>query len=197
MRYVKASTLYDGNGSRKNVYIGFDKQIEEITEKKPDGDIIAEGVVTPAFIDAHSHIGMVRAGEPAAEDESNEHMDPAFPMINALHSIYMDDSAFQESVENNFLYSSILPGSGNPIAGKVVLVKNFRTNIRDAYIQDVGIKAALGYNPRSTTDWGGTRPTTRMGAIAILRERFLSFEIAVSLLIPNLRKCLMVRNMFL
>ena len=47
MRYVKASTLYDGTGSRKNVYIGFDKQIEEITEKKPDGDIIAEGVVTP------------------------------------------------------------------------------------------------------------------------------------------------------
>ena len=182
MRYVKATTLYDGTGSKNNVYIGFDKQIEEITEKEPDGDIIAEGVVTPAFIDAHSHIGMVRAGEPSAEDESNEHMDPAFPMINALHSIYMDDSAFKESVENNFLYSSVLPGSGNPIAGKVVLVKNFKTNIKDAYMQDVGIKAALGYNPRSTTDWGGTRPTTRMGAIAILRERFLSARKSLNLL---------------
>ena len=173
MKYVRAKTLYDGTGSRRDVYIGFGNRIEEITEKKPDGDIIGEGFVTPAFIDAHSHIGMVRAGEPSGEDESNEHMDPAFPMINAIHSIYMDDTAFQESVENNFLYSSILPGSGNPIAGKVVLMRNFKTNVKDAYIQDVGIKAALGYNPRSTTDWGGRRPTTRMGAIAILRERFL------------------------
>jgi imidazolonepropionase-like amidohydrolase len=37
---------------------------------------------------------------------------------------------------------------------------------------DVGIKAALGYNPRSTTDWKGDRPSTRMGAIAMLRENF-------------------------
>jgi imidazolonepropionase-like amidohydrolase len=31
---------------------------------------------------------------------------------------------------------------------------------------DVGIKAALGYNPRSTTDWKGDRPSTRMGSVA-------------------------------
>ena len=39
-------------------------------------------------------------------------------------------------------------------------------------VMDVGIKAALGYNPRSTTDWKGDRPSTRMGAIAMLRENF-------------------------
>jgi imidazolonepropionase-like amidohydrolase len=38
---------------------------------------------------------------------------------------------------------------------------------------DVGIKAALGYNPRSTTEWKGERPSTRVGAIAILRENFI------------------------
>jgi imidazolonepropionase-like amidohydrolase len=38
---------------------------------------------------------------------------------------------------------------------------------------DVGIKAAMGYNPRSTTKWKGDRPSTRMGAIALLRENFL------------------------
>ena len=32
---------------------------------------------------------------------------------------------------------------------------------------------ALGYNPRSTTEWKGDRPSTRMGAIAMLRENFL------------------------
>ena len=186
MKYVKANVLYDGTGIRRNVYVGFDSKIVSVSESKPDGDIVAEGIVTPAFIDAHSHIGMVRAGEPSDEDESNEHMDPTFPLINAIHSIYMDDTAFQESIENNFLYSSILPGSGNPISGRVVLMKNFKRNVKDAYMKDVGIKAALGYNPRSTTSWGGKRPTTRMGAVALLRERFLKASKSINLM--NIQK---------
>ncbi|MEM0158869.1 MAG: amidohydrolase family protein [Thermoplasmataceae archaeon] len=173
MKWVKATTLYDGKAAIKDVYIGFDEKFKKITQQKPDGDIIGEGVVTPAFIDAHSHIGMVRAGEPSAEEESNERMDSIYPLVNAIHSVYMDDSAFRESVENNFLYSTVLPGSGNPIGGKSVLIRNWATNIGDAYVQDIGIKAALGFNPRSTTDWNGRRPTTRMGAVALLRERFI------------------------
>src|SRR5919108_355484 len=42
----------------------------------------------------------------------------------------------------------------------------------DDEIKYVGIKAALGYNPRSTVEWKGNRPSTRMGAVAMLRENF-------------------------
>lgn len=182
MKVVKATTLYDGKEVRKNVYISFDKEIVKVSEEKPDGEVIAEGVVTPAFIDAHSHIGMARAGEPMSEDEANEHMDSIYPLSNALHSIYMDDSAFMESVENNVLYSVVLPGSGNPIGGKAVLVRNFAPNIKDAYVRDIGIKMALGYNPRSVKDWKGVRPSTRMGAIALLRERFTKARKLLNLL---------------
>jgi imidazolonepropionase-like amidohydrolase len=38
---------------------------------------------------------------------------------------------------------------------------------------DVGIKAALGYNPRSTTEWKGVRPSSRMGAVAMIRDNFI------------------------
>lgn len=173
MKIVRATILYDGVTVRKNQYISFQNNITEVSSQKPEGEIVGEGVVTPAFIDAHSHIGMARAGEPSAEDEANERMDSIYPLVNALHSIYMDDAAFRESVENNVLYSTVLPGSGNPIGGKAVLVRNFAGNIEDAYVQDIGIKMALGYNPRSTIEWSGKRPTTRMGAVALLRERFI------------------------
>ncbi len=173
MKVVKVNTLYDGRKVLKNVYIGFDDRFVSVTRDKPEGELVGEGVVTPAFIDAHSHIGMARAGEPSAEDEANERMDSIYPLVNALHSVYMDDVAFRESVENNVLYSTILPGSGNPIGGKAVLVRNYASNVEDAYLQDIGIKMALGYNPRSTTEWSGKRPTTRMGAVALLRERFM------------------------
>ena len=67
-----------------------------------NNEIVAEGstyTVTPGFIDAHSHIGLVRSGEPDREEEANDHFDPIYPLVNALHSIYMDDPSFTESVE--------------------------------------------------------------------------------------------------
>ncbi len=85
----------------------------------------------------------------------------------------MDDPAIGESVESGVLYSTVLPGSGNVIAGKAVLIRNFAQNINEAYVMDVGIKAALGYNPRSTVDWKGDRPSTRMGTVALLRENMI------------------------
>jgi len=170
---MKAKVLYDGTSSKRDVYISFDDTIKNVSENKPDCEIVSEGFVTPAFIDGHSHIGMVRAGEPAAEDESNEQMDSIYPLVSALDSVYMDDHAFGESIENGVLYSVVLPGSGNPIGGKAVLIRNYASNIDQAYMQDIGIKAALGYNPRSTTEWKGKRPTTRMGAVALLRENFI------------------------
>jgi imidazolonepropionase-like amidohydrolase len=174
MRVVKARVLFDGSEEKRSVYVGFEaSKIKYVGESKPEGEILAEGVVTPAFIDGHSHIGMSRSGEPSREDESNEQMDSIYPLVNALHSVYMDDQAFKESVESGVLYSTVLPGSGNIIAGKGVLIRNFANNVKDAYVMDVGIKAALGYNPRSTTEWKGKRPTTRMGAVALLRENFI------------------------
>lgn len=172
MKIFKATTLYDGETSKRDVYVGFSDRIEYVGKEKPQGELLGEGVVTPAFVDGHSHIGMARAGEPSAEDEANERMDSIYPLVKAIHSVYMDDRAFTESVESGVLYSTILPGSGNPIGGRAVLVKNFATNVQDAYVKDIGVKAALGYNPRSTTEWKGKRPTTRMGAVALLREGF-------------------------
>jgi imidazolonepropionase-like amidohydrolase len=177
MKVIKSRLLFDGIDEKRDCFIGFEKdEIKYVGNSQPkeSGDIIAEGVVvTPAFIDSHSHIGMVRSGEPDKEEEANEHMNSVYPLVNALHSIYMDDPSFKESVESGVLYSTVLPGSGNIIAGNAVLIRNFVQDIGQAHMMDVGIKAALGYNPRSTVDWKGNRPSTRMGAVAILRENFI------------------------
>ena len=177
MKVIKSRLLFDGIDEKRDCFIGFEKdEIKYVGNSQPkeSGEIIAEGVVvTPAFIDSHSHIGMVRSGEPDKEEEANEHMSSVYPLVNALHSIYMDDPSFKESVESGVLYSTVLPGSGNIIAGNAVLIRNFVQDISQAHIMDVGIKAALGYNPRSTVDWKGNRPSTRMGAVALLRENFI------------------------
>lgn len=175
MKAIKASILYDGKGkeTKSNQYIVFDKNIQAITQSKPSCELIGEGIVTPAFIDGHCHIGMARSGEPEAEEETNEEMETIFPLMDAIDSIYMDDHSFRESVEWGVLYSHVMPGSGNILAGKTVLIRNYAEDIEDALIKHIGIKAALGYNPRSTAGWKGKRPTTRMGALALLRDEFI------------------------
>lgn len=184
MKVIKSNTLFDGISERKDMFVGFEgDEIKYVWNSKPSEncEIILEEkvkdnhniVVTPAFIDPHTHIGMVRSGEPRKEEEANEQMNSIYPLVNALHSIYMDDPSFSESVESGVLYSVVLPGSGNVIGGKAVLIRNFVQDIAQAYIKDIGVKAALGFNPRSTIDWKGNRPSTRMGAVAMLRENFI------------------------
>jgi imidazolonepropionase-like amidohydrolase len=186
MKLVKCQTLFDGTEEKSDYYVGFEgdeikyvgqdktPNLEGFTERT--NEVITEGntyAITPGFIDAHSHIGLVRSGEPDREEEANEHFNPIYLLVNALHSIYMDDPSFAESVEGGVLYSAVLPGSGNIVGGKAVLIRNFAKDIGTAYMSDVGIKMALGYNPRSTTEWKGERPSTRMGAIAMLRDNLL------------------------
>jgi imidazolonepropionase-like amidohydrolase len=62
------------------------------------------------------------------------------------------------------------------------LIRNYALDIDEAFICDVGIKAALGYHPRMMTDWSGKRPSTRMGVVAILRENFIKAKKTKNLL---------------
>lgn len=168
---LHSKTLYDGIGKSLNKTIVIEgNKIVDVTTRKLKSSI--DGYVTPAFIDAHSHIGMAREGEPIQEKEGNEITNQFLPLLNPLNSVYYDDRAFKDAVDFGILYSCIVPGSGNLIGGKAMIIKNFANNCSDALFKDYGYKMALGYNPRSTTEWKGQRPVTRMGLYAMLEEKF-------------------------
>ncbi len=170
-KVIKAKVLFDGKSKQKDQYIVVeDDKIVEITSNELNYDY--EGYVTPAFIDAHSHIGMDRDGEPFQESETNDLLDQILPLNNPLNSIYFDDRAFKDTVDFGVLYSCVVPGSGNLIGGKAKIIKNFANNRDEAVLKDYGYKMAIGYNPRSTTEWKGKRPNTRMGVYALLEEKF-------------------------
>lgn len=169
---IKATELYDGGqrfSDRKVVVEG-----DRIVEVSPAGAVKAdyEGHVTPALIDAHSHIGMFREGEPQAEAEGNDKSAQIMPLSDPLNSIYFDDRAFSDAVDFGVLYSCVVPGSGNLVGGRARVIRNFAKNRKEALVLDYGYKMALGYNPRSTTGWKGDRPDTRMGVYQMLEKRF-------------------------
>ncbi|HOT91946.1 MAG TPA: amidohydrolase family protein [Anaerolineae bacterium] len=172
MDSILGHIVYTGTNVLQNVYVNMDGAVISDVTAKPAGTLVGEyPVITPAFIDAHSHIGMIRAGEPSAESEANERMDSMLAHADALDSVQMDDQGFVDSVEAGVLYSCVVPGSGNIIGGNSAIIRNYGKNTNAAFIRRAGIKAAFGYNPMSTREWKGTRPFTRMGALAILRAR--------------------------
>ena len=167
---IHATVLFDGISKTENKTIVVEgNQIVEVTEKKIKADF--EGIVTPAFIDAHSHIGMDREGEPYQESEVNDHVNQINPLDDPLNSIYFDDRAFQDAVDFGIVYSCVVPGSGNLIGGRARVIRNFARNVKEALLKDYGFKMALGYNPRSTLDWKGERSNTRMGVYALLEKK--------------------------
>ena len=166
---IRAELLYDGNTVKKKQAIVVEgSRIIDVGAFRGKADI--SGIVTPAFIDAHSHIGMERQGEPSAESETDDKLSAFSPLNNPLDSIYFDDSAFSDAVDFGVLYSCVVPGSSSIIGGRAMVIRNFAKNRKNALVKDVGFKMALGFNPRNVTDWEDKRPSTRMGAAALLKE---------------------------
>ncbi|MGM0539775.1 MAG: amidohydrolase family protein [Thermodesulfobacteriota bacterium] len=172
MQCIKVKTLYTGTEVVQDTYLVFDQGVVVETAQELKGEFLGEyEVVTPAFIDPHSHIGMVRGGEPETEAEANDRQDSLLISADALDSLQMDDVCLGEAVEAGVLYSCILPGSGNIIGGRSAVIRTYALDTNLALVARAGLKAAFGYNPMSTVSWQGTRPSTRMGALAILRRK--------------------------
>ncbi len=168
---ISAEVLYNGHEKIENCTVVVEgSKITDVVRKKLKSDY--HGFVTPAFIDAHSHIGMDREGEPWTESETNDTISQILPVNDPINSIYFDDRAFKDAVDFGILYSCVVPGSGNLLGGKAKVIRNFVSSRKNAVISDYGYKMALGFNPRSTTDWKGDRPSTRMGVYALLEQKF-------------------------
>ncbi len=169
---VAADVLYNGKGVSGQHTIEIENGRIKGIAPGVSQDAHYRGVVTPAFIDAHSHIGMDREGEPWTESETNDVLGQILPVNDPLNSVYFDDRAYSDAVDFGVLYSCIVPGSGNLFGGRAKVIRNFAGNRKTAQLKDYGYKMALGFNPRSTTDWKGERPNTRMGVYAMLESRF-------------------------
>jgi imidazolonepropionase-like amidohydrolase len=169
---IHAKTLFSGGRQVEDRWLVLEGgMIVEVSKKKLPSSVYS-GIVTPAFVDPHSHIGMIRAGEPDGENEGNDTSAQIQPLHDPVRSIYFDDAAFDESVDFGVLYSCVLPGSGNLFGGRSKVIRNFASHVGECEVLDYGYKMALGYNPRSTGGWKGERPNTRMGLYAMLEKRF-------------------------
>jgi imidazolonepropionase-like amidohydrolase len=144
----------------------------------PDGveEVDASGCwVLPGFIESHAHVGVHEDGEAWAGNDTNEMTDPNGARFRALDGINPADIGFADALSGGVTSSVIKPGSGNPIGGRTVAVKNWgRTVDEMVFREDVSVKSALGENPKRVYGEKGKTPSTRLGVASILREAFVA-----------------------
>ena len=134
-------------------------------------------VVTPGFIDAHTHMGMSWQ-ELAGEADTNESTGVVNAHLRAIDSVDPKDIAFRDAVENGVTTVMIHPGklmvwqqTISPIAGQSVVSKTHGDIGRREILQEpAGLKMALGDEVAEFLSSRKIGPSSRMGIVGLIRK---------------------------
>ena len=142
--------------------------------KISEGDIDLHGMrLYPGFIDAHTHMGLIGDGQGAEGEDVNEDSDPVTPHLRTIDGLCHNDGYFSDAVKAGVTCVVTGVGSSNPIGGDLIAVKTAGRCADEMLIRRVGIKFALGENPKSTFSDKDSAPVTRMATAAVIREALL------------------------
>lgn len=134
-------------------------------------DLDGQGkLLIPGFIDAHTHLGIIENGIDFEGDDCNEATDPFTPQLRTIDGINPMDRCFEEAYKRGITSAVVAPGSANPCGGEIIAVKTYGRRIDDMIIKPVGIKFALGENPKRVYNDRDETPVTRMATAALIRE---------------------------
>jgi imidazolonepropionase-like amidohydrolase len=131
--------------------------------------------VTPGIIDPHSHMGVYPVPETVAHDDGNELTDPITAGLRAEYSFWPQDAALERAVAGGVTTIGVLPGSGNLVGGRGVVIHLYpRLGARAMRFPGSPeiLKMACGENPKRVYGEQKRAPSTRMGNIRALREAF-------------------------
>ncbi len=128
----------------------------------------------PGFIDAHCHIGMWEDALGFEGDDGNEATDPSTPYLRAIDAVNAMDRCFTEAAQAGVTTVLTGPGSANPIGGQWTAMKTLGQRVDDmVLVENIGMKFALGENPKTVYHEKSVTPQTRMATASIIREALL------------------------
>ncbi len=131
--------------------------------------------VTPGIIDPHSHMGVYPEPGTTGHDDGNELTDPITAGLRAEHSFWPQDPALERAVAGGVTTIGVLPGSGNLIGGRGVVLhltpERGARAMRFPGAPEI-LKMACGENPKRVYSGMKRAPSTRMGNVRAVREVF-------------------------
>lgn len=130
-------------------------------------------IVTPGFIDAHTHMGIDEEINQPIGDDCNEMTEPNTAELRAMDAINYRDLSFQDAVQAGITTVMITPGSANVFGGLITVMKTAGKTFKEMLINgEAGLKMAFGENPKRVYGEKDKTPSTRMATMAIARQGF-------------------------
>lgn len=130
-------------------------------------------MITPGFIDAHTHVGIDEEVHAPVGDDCNEMTEPNTAELRALDAINYRDLAFQDAVKAGITTVMIAPGSANVFGGLIAVMKTAGATFKEMLLDgEAGLKMAFGENPKRVYGDKEKMPSTRMAIMAIARQGF-------------------------
>ncbi len=128
-------------------------------------------LVTPGFIDAHTHIGLHEEAIRWEGADYNEMSAPVTPEMRAIDAINPRDEGFRNALAGGVTTAVTGPGSANVIGGTFCAIKLHGDTVDDMVLRPaVAMKIAMGENPKGCYGQQGKKtPVTRMAIAALLR----------------------------
>ncbi len=158
-----------------------DKKIVAVGENLyiPEGMKVFDAngmVMTPGFIDAHTHMGMSWQ-ELAGEADTNESTGVFNSHLQALDSVDPKDVAFDDAIAGGVTTVMVHPGklmigdqNISPVAGQSVVLKTHGTvGQREVLRNPAAMKLAVGDDVTAFLSSRRMGPNSRMGVAALLR----------------------------
>jgi imidazolonepropionase-like amidohydrolase len=131
--------------------------------------------ITPGLIDPHSHMGVYANPSVNANADGNEVSSPFTPEVRAEEAFWPQDPALRTARAGGVTTIHVLPGSANLVGGQGVTLRLLpRVTAREMRFPGAPttMKMACGENPkRIYGQEKRTAPTTRMGEVALLRQK--------------------------
>jgi len=132
--------------------------------------------VTPGLIDPHSHLGVYSMPASISTRDGNEMTGPFKPEVRAEEAFWPQDPAIETALAGGVTAIHVLPGSGNLVGGQGVTLRLVPAlGAREMRMPGAPttMKLACGENPMRYYGLAkGAEPMTRMGEVAMLRQRF-------------------------
>jgi imidazolonepropionase-like amidohydrolase len=126
--------------------------------------------VLPGLIDAHTHLGVHEVGIREEGWDYNEITEAVNPQLRAIDAVNPLEKGFEYARCGGVTTVAVAPGSANPVGGIVAAIKTYGTVVDEMVIKEqVGVKAALGENPKRVGREQKRAPFTRMSTAAFLR----------------------------